>query len=53
MIAEVRSSGSYVEPKLGGMEELEAAIVNFLPKMRVGQKVMIVDGDEQLSTVKI
>lgn len=52
-MVEVRASGSYMEPRLGEVKGLEPAIKNFLPEMLVGQKVMIVDEDEQLSTVKI
>ena len=52
-IAEVRDSGSYVEPKLKKIKELEPAIINFLPEIRIKQKVIIINKDKQSSTVKI
>ena len=51
--AEVHDEGWYVEPVLERVEELAPAIFDFLSEMSVGQKVMILDNQEQGHSGKI
>ena len=45
--AEVHYEGWYVEPTLDRVEVLAPAILDFLPKVLVGQEVMISDNQER------
>jgi hypothetical protein len=51
--AEVHHQGWYVETALEQVEELAPAILDFLPDMLIGQKVMILDTHGHKSGGKI
>jgi hypothetical protein len=50
---EVHHEGWYPNTVLEQVEELAPAILDFIPKMLVGQKVMILGADEHEYGVKV